>query len=321
MAPPLNVAVVVPVRDEAATVGPLVRSLCSQAHRPTEILVVDGGSRDGTAERARAAGHGDAIVSVLEIGTATPGRGRNAGVEASTSPWIAFVDAGIDIDEHWLSRLARFAGDDVDVIYGAYEPVIDGRFSEVASLAYVGRKMPSDVGPVRTRSIASCLLRRSVFDAVGGFPDLRAAEDRIFMDAVEAQGFRVVCSPEAVVRWHLQPTVWRTFTRFRSYSRHNVIARQEANWHYGVARQYALAIPFLLLALRWRRFVVLPVLGFFARGFRSIWLRRAGHGALWAADPRRIAGVSALLAVIDAATIIGWIEGLLARRSSLKESG
>ena len=314
MAPPLNVAVVVPVRDEEDAVVPLVRSLRAQRLVPEEIVIVDGGSGDATVARARQAAEGDPSVRLLEIGPATPGRGRNVGAMGSTAPWIAFTDAGIEVDEHWLERLARFASEDVDVVYGSYEPVVDAPFTEVASLAYVGRKTPSSVGPVRTRSIASCLLRRSVFDAVGGFPDLRAAEDRIFMDAVEAQGFRVACSPEAVVRWHLQPTTWRTFARFRSYSRHNVVARQEANWHYGVARQYAVATPLLLLALRWRKFALIPILGFFARGFRSIWLRRAGHGGLWPFDPRRIGAVSALLAVIDVATIVGWAEGLVARR-------
>jgi hypothetical protein len=96
--------------------------------------------------------------------------------------------------------------------------------------------------------IASCLLRRSAWAGVGGFPDLRAAEDRIFMRALATAGHRQATAPEAIATWQLQPDLVRTFRRFRTYSRVNVSVGEQRHWHYGVARQYLAAVPFVLLA-------------------------------------------------------------------------
>lgn len=315
----MDISIVVPVRDEAASVAALLQRLAGQTRAAREIVVVDGGSTDGTPQvvAAFAAEHTGANVRLVHAGPATPGRGRNVGVVEAAFEWIAFTDAGIDVDAHWLDRLARVAESDpaVDVVYGAYEPVVDSRMAETAALAYVGPKQSSPVGPVRTRSIASCLLRRKVWEQVGGFPDLRAAEDRLFMAAVEAGGFVVAVAPEAVVRWHLQPTLRRTFDRFRVYSRHNVLAGQQANWHRRVLRYYLIGGGFVLGAvLRWRPLLAVPLGGFVTRAVRSSWTRRDGRSPAWALQPVRVARVAGLLAVVDIATFAGWVEAIAERR-------
>ena len=43
--------------------------------------------------------------TVLEAGSATPGRGRNLGFETAATRWVALTDAGIELDAHWLSDL------------------------------------------------------------------------------------------------------------------------------------------------------------------------------------------------------------------------
>ncbi len=84
-----DVSVVVPARDEEASLPALLASLRAQSTPPAEIVVADGGSRDRTVEVARAAG-----ARVLELGPAYPGRARNQGIRAATHDWIALIDAG-----------------------------------------------------------------------------------------------------------------------------------------------------------------------------------------------------------------------------------
>lgn len=117
-------------------------------------------------------------------------------------------------------------------------------------------------------------------------------------------------APEAVARWSLAPDLRRTYRRFRLYSEVNAAAGERRYWHHGVARMYLSAAPFALLALRRRKWLLLPGLGLLARVEKSIWRRRRGRGVLWVANPARIATVAVVLAAVDAATSAGWARPL-----------
>ena len=91
--------------------------------------------------------------------------------------------------------------------------------------------------------IASALIHRDVWEAVGGFPDLRAAEDLIFMERINEHRIMVGWASGATVAWRLQPTLARTYRRFVLYSKHNVWAGLQRDWHHGIARQYLVAFP------------------------------------------------------------------------------
>jgi glycosyltransferase involved in cell wall biosynthesis len=308
----VDVTIVVPVRDEEASVDDLAASIAAQAVAPAAVVFVDGGSTDRTARVLAGWAAQRPSWRVLDAGPATPGRARNLGIAAATTEWVALTDAGIELDPHWLARLAEVARYDpaVDVVYGHHEPAPGGFVSRCASLAYVPPPRRTARGPVRDRSIASALLRRSAWEAAGGFPDLRAAEDRIFMRALVAAGQRSASAPEATVRWQLQPDLLRTFRRFRTYSRVNVTAGEARYWHYGVARQYLACVPFVVLAHRRRAWLAVPALGFAVRVVRSVLQRREGRPAWWALGPVRLAGVGTVLLTCDLATFVGWSDAL-----------
>ncbi len=315
--PEVEVTLVVPVLDEVEALPALFASIERQTRWPDEVVFVDGGSGDGTLSLLSSICGRHGSWRVIEAGSATPGRGRNVGFEASKTGWVALTDAGIELDAHWLERLVRVARSDpdVDIVYGHYEPAAVSSFPGCAALAYVDSPRHTDHGPVRSRFIASCVMRRSLWERVGGFPDLRAAEDVLFMRRVDELGARVAVAPEAVVWWHLQPDLAGTFRRFRTYSRVNADIGEQRNWHYGVARMYAAAVPFFVLAARRRRgWLLVPAAGAVARVARSIWTRREGRGLLWAANPVRVATVGMILLTTDLATFAGWADAILDRR-------
>src|SRR5919202_2967396 len=310
--PGLSVSLVVPLRNEEKSLGELVASVRRQTRPPEEVILVDGGSTDRTVELARELLAGDARFRLVEAEDATPGRGRNVGVGVARHPWIAFTDAGIRLDPDWLARLAEGGEGDpeVDVVYGNYEPLTRTFFERCAAVAYVSPR-PRDAATVRGRFIASTLLRRGVWEAVGGFPDLRAAEDLIFMERVERRGFRVGWAPRAMVWWQLQPTLRATFKRFALYSKHNVWAGRQRFWHYGVARIYAAALLFVALAVAHSAWwLLLPLAGLGARAGKSVWQHREGRGVLWALNPAQFLLVALILLTIDAATFVGWAQAL-----------
>jgi cellulose synthase/poly-beta-1,6-N-acetylglucosamine synthase-like glycosyltransferase len=153
------------------------------------------------------------------------------------------------------------------------------------------------------------MIRRETWKKSGGFPDLRAAEDLAFFESIKAQGFKVAWAPRATVWWHLQPTLFRTFQRFSLYSKHNVRANRQRDWHHGTARQYLPVVLFAALAglhtFWWLLGIVTWLL---ARVFRNVWRRRQGRGLWWAISPACLLCVAVILVTIDLATFVGWIE-------------
>src|SRR5947208_1974753 len=105
--PTLPVTIVVPVRDEGGTIDALLRSLLDQSRAPAEIVIVDAGSRDDTAECVRRWSDQYPEIRLVEAGAAHPGEARNAGITASSHEWIALTDAGIHVDREWLAELWR----------------------------------------------------------------------------------------------------------------------------------------------------------------------------------------------------------------------
>ncbi len=119
---PERVSVLVPARDEAGRIGTCLASVLDQVSVPDlEILVLDDGSTDGTADVARAAAAGDPRVRVLTGDTLPPGwLGKPHACDqlgrAATGTVLVFLDADVVLAPHALAatvHLLRGAGLDV----------------------------------------------------------------------------------------------------------------------------------------------------------------------------------------------------------------
>jgi glycosyltransferase involved in cell wall biosynthesis len=313
----LPVSVVIPARNEEATLGALLASLNGQAAAPAEVVIVDAGSTDGTVGVARAHASSFATV-VVEAGAATPGRARNVGVAAATQDWVAFIDAGTVVSPQWLHELwAVQLRDGAQVVSGSCEVAPRSWFEEGAVIAHLPAKARVEGGLARFPSVPGSLVHRSAWEAAGGFPDLRAGEDLVFLERLGALGATTAVAPSATYSWSFVATAGEAFRRYRLYSKHNVFAGRQATWHHGVARFYACCLPFVVLAAVHRRaWGLVPVLGLSARAANR--LRRQGteRPVSWMLNPRRFAAVLEATVVVDAATFAGWID---ARRSTGSE--
>jgi glycosyltransferase involved in cell wall biosynthesis len=122
---------VVPARNEAPTVATVVEA-CRQCSAVREVIVVDDGSVDDTAERAAAAG-----AKVIHRGDATGGVGGSkahameAGVAASDAPAVLFVDADLlGLTDDHLDEVCRPFLDGTATMsvgwfdYGAWNPLV-----------------------------------------------------------------------------------------------------------------------------------------------------------------------------------------------------
>ena len=190
MAEPL-VSVIIPTFNCEPWIGETIGSVLAQTHRPLEVIVVDDGSSDRTAEIASRFGD---PVRVIRQANQRVCVARNRGFAESRGEFVCFLDH----DDVWFPwKLARqleaFAlRPEAGVVFsdfGLWFPGAEGRFPEAATLD-PGDDSPPPIDDAYSGWIyhhflvdcwaltSSAVIRRAVFDASGGFdPALPYSED------------------------------------------------------------------------------------------------------------------------------------------------
>jgi glycosyltransferase involved in cell wall biosynthesis len=322
----MKISVIVPVRNEATSIRSLLDRLLEQTLKPAEIVITDGGSTDTTVEIIEEYVRRGAPLHLVRTRMALPGRGRNLSAAQACSDWLAFTDAGVVPSTLWLESLAETAAKDesIDVVYGSYEPIVDTLFEECAAIAYVPPLIDIDGTLRRPYSIASALMRKSVWKKAGGFPEhLRSAEDLLFMNRVASLGSHISYAPQAVVRWSLQPGWWTTFKKFAIYSRNNILAGLWHNWQAAIFKRYSflllLSLPALFVGWSWLGVVIPAWLAMLTtRAMVAVWRNRRSYPMSPMRNCARLLLVVPLIALLDVATIVGTLNWLIKDKLHLK---
>ncbi len=120
-----RVSVVMPAFDAAATLQASMRSVLSQEGCDVELIVVDDRSRDATWDLVQAEAARDArVVAIRQPANGGVAAARNAGIEAATGEYIAFLDS----DDTWhagklAAQLDFMRAHDVRICYAGYRRV------------------------------------------------------------------------------------------------------------------------------------------------------------------------------------------------------
>ncbi len=212
------VSLVLTVLDEAESIDRLLESVAAQTLRPAEVVVVDGGSLDGTWERLRDWTTRLPLKPVRYPG-ANISTGRNVAIQAASHEIVAVTDAGVRLDPRWLERLVEALGPDVDVVSGFFRPEPRTTFE----LAMGATVLPEreDVAPESfLPSSRSLLLRRAAWRSVGGYPEwLDYCEDLVFDLALRRDGCRFAFAPAAIAWFRPRPTLGSFFRQYFLYAR------------------------------------------------------------------------------------------------------
>ncbi len=128
-----ELSIVLPARDEAATVGGVVAAL-RRLHSTAEILVVDDGSRDATGEEARRCGADRVLRHPVALGN---GAAVKSGIRAARGTWVAILDADGQHDPADLARLLVLTREGYELVVGARRPEAHAsRARRLANLLY-----------------------------------------------------------------------------------------------------------------------------------------------------------------------------------------
>jgi len=203
------VSVVIPVFNGERFLREAVESVLAQKYSPLEIIMVDDGSTDGTADVARSLPE---TVRYLHQTNQGPAAARNRGIERAQGSLIAFADA----DDLWPEdKLA------LQLPYLMRDPaaeIVMGRIQQVL-LSETGAENFAE--PAFSVNLGSAIIRKSVFERVGLFDEtMRYSEDvDWFMRARE--GGAAIVTIDAVTLLYRQHD--QNMTRGKSTSELNVL--------------------------------------------------------------------------------------------------
>ncbi|MBM3189303.1 MAG: glycosyltransferase [Chloroflexi bacterium] len=208
-------SLVATVLNEAQSIERLLASVLRQTRPPDELVVVDGGSNDGTLEALeRFAASARLPTRVLSQPGANISQGRNLAIAAAQGPIIAVMDAGVRLEETWLEHLvAPFeAARPPDVVSGFF--VADPQSPFERALGAVTLPSVEEIDPERFNpSSRSVAYRKEAWRAVRGYPEwLDYCEDLVFDFALRDAGCTFVFAPEALVRFRPRSSL-RLFAR------------------------------------------------------------------------------------------------------------
>jgi glycosyltransferase involved in cell wall biosynthesis len=198
--PDALVSVVIPVHDGEKYLADAVRSALAQRYRPIEVLIIDDGSTDRSAEIATSFG---APVRVHRQANQGIGGALNTGVALARGELFAFLDG----DDLWTEDKL-----DVQMAALASEPTLEAVLGQVVH--FFGPELPAatrarivlppSTGPGHLHG--ALLIRRAAFARIGAFRmDLRVGQFVDWFARAREAGLRTRMLPDLVLRRRVHP--------------------------------------------------------------------------------------------------------------------
>ncbi len=212
------ISAIIPSYNSAEMLPDAIESVRAQTRPPDEIIVVDDGSKDQTAEVCERFG---TDVIYIRQDNAGASSARNAGIEAAGGDWLAFLDA----DDLWDPRK-------LELQFTALEENPEADFAVTAALAWSAETQsyhlyrydgPLDpvvmrrqllVRNILTGLCSSLLIRREALEDVGGFASGKACEDRRLAIALLEQ-YRAILIDVPLIRQRPGPAHFTNPERHR----------------------------------------------------------------------------------------------------------
>lgn len=205
-----SVSVVIPTFNRVALISETIQNMLGQSCRPAEIVVVDDGSTDGTADAVARFG---ADVRLLRQRNRGPAAARNAGLAVAKGDYVQFMDSDdLALSNKLEVQVRALEESGADIAYGPWlRTAIRGSEIVPENLVFQQHGLPD-----QSRSLAewlltywsviphTCVFRRSLIERVGGFPEeLFGIEDQEFFRRCLLAGARVVHTPDTLTLYRV----------------------------------------------------------------------------------------------------------------------
>jgi glycosyltransferase involved in cell wall biosynthesis len=213
------ITVIIPVYNGAAYLGSCLEAVAASDYRPYECVVVDDGSTDGGGSIAAQFPMSVRVLHLAE-GPRGPAYARNRGAEAARGAILFFLDADIVLSSEALRRVANQFQERTDVaaVFGSYDrrPAAASVVSKYRNLLH--HFVHQNGNREASTFWAGCgAIRRSVFEAIGGFDERRfrrpSIEDIELGYRLRQSGYRILLD-KGLQGTHLKS--WNLYTLIRT---------------------------------------------------------------------------------------------------------
>jgi glycosyltransferase involved in cell wall biosynthesis len=207
-------SIVMPAYNAERTIAPAIRSALAQDREDFELVVVDDGSRDATAEIVRSFADDPRVVAV-ETENGGPARARNIAIARSRGRYVSLLDSDDLYLPAYLSKVESVLAGDPSLGFAFPDAwVLDdrtGRIRRTSTLADYAAPVPDARAWLRQLAgynVVHCMamIPRDVLDRVGPFDErLRAAMDYELWLRIAAHGYRAARIPELLGVYRVTP--------------------------------------------------------------------------------------------------------------------
>ncbi len=282
-----------------------------------EIVIVDGGSTDGTWRLLERYAETVSKLKVYQVPGANISRGRNEAIGRSDADIIVSFDSGTRYSDNWLELMLKPFEDDSISVVGSLT-VCCGETLFETCLASFGQGSGKDSTWCSHRGIAYL---RTVWEQIGGYPEhVEAGEDSWFNAQWKKLGVRYVHVPEARVYWRTRGS-WRAVFKM---SRRNSKGHVALGMHAGTITMFLITAVYLLCGACVILGAYNRLMWYVAIGFYAVYVTKRmmgkGRWRKFMNPVRLLVGVYALTA-FDLGVAVGTIEGsmLLFKHKSPKK--
>ncbi|MGB8601908.1 MAG: glycosyltransferase [Rhizomicrobium sp.] len=223
----IPVSVIVPAYNEEKVIASTITGILNSDYQDLQVIVVDDGSQDKTAEIVRTQFGSDPRVTLYEIPNGGKAHALNAGLSYATGEIVVALDADTEFRRDTIPRLVRWFSDPtIGAVAGNAK--VGNRINMITrwqALEYIvsqnmERRALAALDTFTVIPGAVGAWRRSVVAELGGFPSNTLAEDQDLTIAMQEAGYRVHFDATAVA-WTEAPATVRG------------LARQRFRWAYG----------------------------------------------------------------------------------------
>ena len=208
-----EISVVVPARDRAGTLGRQLSALVGQeVDEPFQVLVVDNGSTDATADIARSFGDRLEHLELIEAPGARGAAGaRNVGAHRAAGDLLALCDSDDVVRPGWLRALTAPLRKTSAVVAGRSLPLDEGEPTPPRGRGTSASPRPRFLDFLPFADTCNMAIRRDDLLALGGFdPRFRRCSDVELSWRAQLAGLPLVDAPDAEVLKYSAPRALRT---------------------------------------------------------------------------------------------------------------
>jgi glycosyltransferase involved in cell wall biosynthesis len=202
------------VKNERGNIKKFLESILNQTRKPDEIIVVDGGSTDGTYEMLENLSKKNKSIKIFKEAGVNIAKGRNIAISKAKGEVILISDAGCVVDRNWAEKMLSYFPKE-DVVAGSYKAMVKNNFEYFQGLITI--KKVDRPSRMSSRNVA---FKKKCFEAVGGYPEKNlTGEDNRLMINFSEKGYKIKIDYSRLVSWEMRPSLFKFAKQYYLYGR------------------------------------------------------------------------------------------------------